>query len=113
MQQLYEFDAHEEDLTQGVKPMSRSLWKYRRQVTVEHLGNSFQQEVLSGEEQRQKVLYAFLKQVTPMFKQLSLHLRVVSASRDFQEAKYCSFVVVLFFQTLVIEKEKLIYFRAG
>ena len=96
MQLLYEFDAHEEDLTQGVKPMTRSLWKYRRQITVEHLGNSFQQEVLSGGEQRHKVLYTFLKQVTPMFTQFSLHLTVVSASRDFQEAKFNIVVLLLF-----------------
>ncbi|KAJ7339386.1 hypothetical protein OS493_005781 [Desmophyllum pertusum] len=42
--------------------MSRALWKYRRQITVEHLGNSFQQEVLSGGEQQYKVLDVFLKQ---------------------------------------------------
>ncbi|KAJ7339392.1 hypothetical protein OS493_005787 [Desmophyllum pertusum] len=62
VRQLYEFDEHVEDLTLGVKPMSRSLWKYRGQITVEHLGNSFQQEVLSGGEQQYKVLDAFLKQ---------------------------------------------------
>ncbi len=66
MRQIYEFDAHVEDLTQGVRPMSRALWKYRRQITVEHLGNSFQQEVLSGGEERYKVLDAFLKQVSPI-----------------------------------------------
>ena len=63
VRQVYEFDAHVEDLTLGVRPMSRALWKYRRQITVEHLGNSFQQEVLSGGEEQYKVLNAFLKQV--------------------------------------------------
>ncbi|XP_020630788.1 E3 ubiquitin-protein ligase rnf213-alpha-like [Orbicella faveolata] len=62
VRQMYEFDAHKEDLTQGVQPMSKALWKYRRQITVEHLGNSFQQQVLSGGEQQCKVLNAFLKQ---------------------------------------------------
>ncbi|KAJ7339378.1 hypothetical protein OS493_005772 [Desmophyllum pertusum] len=62
VRQLYEFDEHVEELTLGVKPMSRSLWKYRRQITVEHLGNSFQQEVLSGGQQQYKVLDVFLKQ---------------------------------------------------
>ena len=45
--------------------MSKDLWKYRRQITVENLGNSFQQQVLSGGEQQNKVLNAFLKQVPP------------------------------------------------
>ena len=65
MRQLYEFDAKIEDFRHGVKPMSKDLWKYRRQITVEHLGNSFQQQVLSGGEQQCKVLNAFLKQVPP------------------------------------------------
>ena len=43
--------------------MSRSLWKYRRQITVEHLANSFQQEALSVGVNQNKVLGAFLKQV--------------------------------------------------
>lgn len=43
--------------------MSRSLWKYRRQITVEHLANSFQQEALSADVNQNKVLGAFLKQV--------------------------------------------------
>ena len=68
MRQLYEFDAHIEDFSQGVKPMSKALWKYRRQITVEHLGNSFQQQVLSGGEQQCKVLNAFLKQVPSTFR---------------------------------------------
>lgn len=59
---LYEFDEHKEDLNLGVKPMSRSLWKYRRQITVEHLANSFQQEALSAGVNQNKVLGAFLKQ---------------------------------------------------
>ena len=63
VRQLYEFDEQMEDLSSGVRPMSRSLWKYRRQVTVEHLGNSFQQEALSAGAIQYKVLEAFLKQV--------------------------------------------------
>ena len=64
MRQLYEFDEHVEDLSQGVTTMSRSLWKYRQHITVEDLGSSFQKEVLSGGRQEYKVLDAFLKQVT-------------------------------------------------
>ena len=47
--------------------MSRSLWKYRRQITVEHLANSFQQEALSAGVNQNKVLGAFLKQVKNLF----------------------------------------------
>ena len=64
---LYEFDEQKEDLNLGVKPMSRSLWKYRRQITVEHLANSFQQEALSAGVNQNKVLGAFLKQVKKSF----------------------------------------------
>ena len=64
---LYEFDEHKEDLNLGVKPMSRSLWKYRRQINVEHLANSFQQEALSAGVNQNKVLGAFLKQVKNLF----------------------------------------------
>ena len=60
---LYEFDEQKENPNLGVKPMSRSLWKYRRRITVEHLVNSFQQEALSADEDQYKVLGAFLKQV--------------------------------------------------
>ena len=60
VRQLYQFDEQMEDLSSGVRPMSRSLWKYRRQITVEHLGNSFQQEALSVGAVQYKVLEAFL-----------------------------------------------------
>lgn len=64
VRQLYEFEQQIEDPTSMLTPMSRSLWKYRRQVTVEHLGNSFQQEAQSTAVNQCKVLGAFLKQVT-------------------------------------------------
>ena len=65
VRQLYEFDEQIEDLSLAMRPMSRSLWKYRRQITVEHLANSFQQEALSvGGDWQYKVLGTFLKQVT-------------------------------------------------
>ena len=88
VRQVYEFDAHVEDLTLGVRPMSRALWKYRRQITVEHLGNSFQQEVLSGGEDQYKVLDAFLKQVPPNVQLISLCLTVISARRVLPESKH-------------------------
>ena len=72
MRQLYEFDEHVEDLSQGVTPMSRALWKYRQHITVENLWSSFQKEVISGGEQEYRVLDAFLKQVTNTFQQKSL-----------------------------------------
>ncbi|XP_022801883.1 E3 ubiquitin-protein ligase rnf213-alpha-like [Stylophora pistillata] len=62
VRELNEFDEQVEDLSQGVWPMSRSLWKYRQTVTVEGLSSCFQREVLSSGEQEYKVLNAFLKQ---------------------------------------------------
>ncbi|XP_022796392.1 E3 ubiquitin-protein ligase rnf213-alpha-like isoform X2 [Stylophora pistillata] len=62
VRQLYEFDEHVEDLSQGVRPMSRSLWKYRQHITVEDLSSSFQREVFYGGKDEFKVLNAFLKQ---------------------------------------------------
>ena len=64
VRQLYEFEEQIEDPTRLLTPMSRSLWKYRRQVTIEHLGNSFQQESQATAVNQYKVLDAFLKQVT-------------------------------------------------
>ena len=63
VRQLHEFDEQMEDLSQGVRPMSRALWKYRHHITVEELSSSFQKEVLSGGGGKFKVLDAFLKQV--------------------------------------------------
>nr|XP_058970756.1 E3 ubiquitin-protein ligase rnf213-alpha-like [Pocillopora verrucosa] len=62
VRQLYEFDEQVEDLSQGVRPMSRTLWRYRHHITVEELSSSFQREVLSGGGEEFKVLDAFLKQ---------------------------------------------------
>ena len=67
VRQLYEFDEQVEDLSQGVRPMSRALWKYRHHITVEELSSSFQREVLSGGGEEFKVLDAFLKQVTSTY----------------------------------------------
>lgn len=64
VRQLYKFDEYVEDLSQGVRPMSYTLWKYRQHITVEDLSSSFQREVLFGGEQEYKVLDTFLKQVT-------------------------------------------------
>ncbi|XP_022800358.1 E3 ubiquitin-protein ligase rnf213-alpha-like [Stylophora pistillata] len=62
VRQLYEFDEQVEDLSLGIRPMSRALWKYRQHITVEELSSSFQREVLSGGEEEFKLLDAFLKQ---------------------------------------------------
>ena len=67
VRQLYEFDEQIEDLSQGVRPMSRALWKYRHHITVEELSSSFQKEVLSGGGGKFKVLDAFLKQVASRY----------------------------------------------
>ena len=67
VRQLHEFDEQMEDLSQGVRPMSRALWKYRHHITVEELSSSFQREVLSGDGGKFKVLDVFLKQVTSTY----------------------------------------------
>ena len=64
MRRLYEFEEQIEDPCLNLNPTTRSLWKYRRQVTVEHLGNTFQQAGESFENSQHKVLREFLKQVT-------------------------------------------------
>ena len=56
MRQLYEFEEQIEDLSHGLKPITRSLWKYRRQVTVEQLGNALQQATESTDDSQHKVL---------------------------------------------------------
>ena len=95
MRQLYEFDAKIEDFTQGVKPMSKGLWKYRRQITVEHLGNSFQQQVLSGGEQQCKVLNAFLKQVPLSLRHFPFARMCLFCLQEETCGKvYCTYVVV-------------------
>ena len=65
--QLYEFDEQVEYLSQGFRPMSRALWKYRHHITVTELSSSFQREVLSGGGKEFKVLDAFLKPVTSTY----------------------------------------------
>ena len=64
VRRLYEFEEQIEDPSLNLNPTTRSLWKYRRQVTVEHLGNAFQQADDSFDNSQHKVLRAFLKQVT-------------------------------------------------
>ena len=96
VRQLYEFDAKIEDFSQGVKPMSKDLWKYRRQITVEHLGNSFQQQVLSGGEQQCKVLNAFLKQVPPTLRHFTFARMCLFCLQGGTYGRVsCTFVVVV------------------
>ena len=64
VRRLYEFEEQIEDPSHNLNPTTRSLWKYRRQVTVEHLGNAFQQADESFDNSQHKVLREFLKQVT-------------------------------------------------
>ena len=64
VRRLYEFEEQIEDPSLNLNPTTRSLWKYRRQVTVEHLGNAFQQADESFDKSQHKILQAFLKQVT-------------------------------------------------
>ncbi|XP_015765613.1 PREDICTED: E3 ubiquitin-protein ligase RNF213-like [Acropora digitifera] len=62
VRRLYEFEEQIEDASLNLNPTTRSLWKYRRQVTVEHLGNAFQQADESFDKNQHKILRAFLKQ---------------------------------------------------
>jgi len=62
VRRLYEFEEQIEDPSLNLNPTTRSLWKYRRQVTVEHLGNAFQQADESFDKSQHKILQAFLKQ---------------------------------------------------
>ena len=95
VRQLYEFDAKIEDFTQGVKPMSEALWKYRRQITVEHLGNSFQQQILSGGEQQCQALNAFLKQVPPTLRHYPFARMCLFCLQEEMYLKvHCTFAVV-------------------
>ena len=64
VRRLYEFEEQIEDPSLNLNPTTRSLWKYRRQVTVEHLGNAFQQADESFDKSQHKIPRAFLKQVT-------------------------------------------------
>ena len=63
MRQLFEIDVPAEDLTGGIPPTCPALWRYRTQVTLDHFAHTFQQEVLSTDPGRNKVLAEFLRQV--------------------------------------------------
>ena len=63
MSALYEFDHKAEDLTDGIRIASRSLWRYRSRVTLEHLSHTFQEVVVSNDANQHRLLQEFLKQV--------------------------------------------------
>ena len=69
MRQLYEVDVPADSLTGGILPSCPALWRYRTQVTLDHFSLTFQQEVLSTDNRRNKVLAEFLQQVTLPAKQ--------------------------------------------
>ena len=64
MRLLYEVDVPIDSLTGGILPSCPALWRYRTQVTVDHFLLTFQQEVLSTDNSRNKVLAEFLQQVS-------------------------------------------------
>ena len=64
MRQMYEVDVPADSLTSGILPSCPALWRYRTQVTLDHFSLTFQQEVLSTDNRRNKVLAEFLQQVT-------------------------------------------------
>lgn len=66
MRQLYEVDVPSETLTNSVPPTCPALWRYRTQVTLDHFSHTFQQEVLSTDSARSKVLAEFLRQVNQL-----------------------------------------------
>ena len=63
MRQLYEVDVPSEALADSVLYTCPALWSYRTQVTLDHFWHTFQQEVLSTDSERNKVLAEFLRQV--------------------------------------------------
>ena len=63
LRQLFEIDVSTEALTGGIPPTCPALWRYRTQVTLDHFAHTFQQEVLSTDPERNKVLAEFLRQV--------------------------------------------------
>lgn len=63
MRQLYEVDTPPDTLTDSILPTCPTLWRYRTQVTLDHFSHTFQQEVLSTDPNRNKVLAEFLRQV--------------------------------------------------
>ncbi|CAH3189324.1 unnamed protein product [Porites lobata] len=62
MRQLYEVDITPDDLSVSISPTCPALWRYRTQVTLDHLSHTFQQEVASTDPERNKVLAEFLRQ---------------------------------------------------
>lgn len=64
MRLLYEVDVPADSLTGGILPSCPTLWRYRTQVTLDHFSHTFQQEVVSTDTSRNKVLAEFLQQVT-------------------------------------------------
>jgi len=64
MRQLYEVDVPADSLIGVILPSSPALWRYRTQVTLDHFSHTFQQEVLSTDNKRNKVLAEFLQQVS-------------------------------------------------
>ena len=64
MRQLYEVDTPPDDLSVSISPTCPALWRYRTQVTLDHLSHTFQHEVASTDPERNKVLAEFLRQVS-------------------------------------------------
>ncbi|XP_068694646.1 E3 ubiquitin-protein ligase rnf213-alpha-like isoform X2 [Montipora foliosa] len=62
MRQLYEVDVPPDTLTSGISPSCPALWRYRTQVTLDHFSHTFQQQVLSTDADKNKVLAEFLRQ---------------------------------------------------
>ena len=77
MRQLYEVDVPPDTLTEGILPTCPALWRYRTQVTLDHFSHTFQQEVLSTDSERNKVLAEFLQQVNKLTRVLSQLLNIL------------------------------------
>ena len=63
MRELYEVDTPPDDVSVSISPTCPALWRYRTQVTLDHLSHTFQHEVASTDPERNKVLAEFLRQV--------------------------------------------------
>ena len=71
MRQLYEIDTPDEDLSKGIPPTCPVLWRYRAQVTVEHLAHTFQEVVASNDPSKCRILAKFLREVREILTEIS------------------------------------------
>ena len=92
MRQLYEVDVPPDALTEDILPTCPALWRYRTQVTLDHFSHTFQQEVLSTDSERNKVLAEFLQQVNKLTRILSQLVNILPHSSNLFTAIHLCYV---------------------